>query len=260
MNYFERLIRRALLEAPARAGEALRDPFANEAPLPLDDAGSAARARRGPCVQPARPAEIAAAPRTESRTEHSSERETHTTHEPAAAPASSIQPQAPAAPAPRRAVEVHVRRDTHGARASRRFHALAGRDAARHRSACARPVDARVAGAARRAARSAWSGTPDERIAAAAAEPPPCDAADDAAARSHPRPCAAGATCRRKEAARPPVHARPSRTAPPERTALRRTVREMVRETIRVVKVAESQSGHASLAGAAPPTFGAGQL
>ena len=36
MNYFERLIRRALLEQPATAGGSLRDPFENEAPHELD--------------------------------------------------------------------------------------------------------------------------------------------------------------------------------------------------------------------------------
>ncbi|SMC19735.1 Meckel syndrome type 1 protein [Andreprevotia lacus DSM 23236] len=37
MNYLERLLRRALLEAPATSGGVLHDPFADEAPWPLDE-------------------------------------------------------------------------------------------------------------------------------------------------------------------------------------------------------------------------------
>ena len=256
MNYFERLIRRALLEAPARAGEALRDPFQSEAPLRLETPVQHP-ATPWPGRAPAQPAEISTAPVIESRIEHSSARETHTAHEPPAMPGSSIQPQAPAAPVPGEPVEVQVPETPAPLAQADAFMRSLGVTLPDLAAPVARPVAARVEAPIVKPPQRVEE-TPDERIAAAAAE----------LARAQPQtmqppfapaPYVPRAPAAEKDAARPPATLRQA-ASPPERPALTPPAREIVHETIRVVKVAESQRGHASLAGAAPPTFGAGQL
>lgn len=256
MNYFERLIRRALLETPARIGDAVHDPFGEEAPLQLDT----------PTQQPASPwPERQSVRPTENRTvlnntelrEHSIERETQTTHEVTPAPVLSVPREgaratpaaqaptevlAPAMPTPLAYADVFMSSlgvAMPSTEAPAAVQIIAG-------------VQVPVAAPSHRAER-----TLSEPVNAAPKLPhakPQTMQPPRAPAPSPQRSRAA-----EKEVTRSPGPA--ARTlAPSERPTHNPPAPEVVRETLVVVKATESQSRHASLQGAAAPTFGAGQL
>jgi hypothetical protein len=257
MNYFERLIRRALLEVPVRAGDALHDPFENEAPLALDV----------PVQKPAMPPVVLAPPAARENAPEmnvSTHTETHTEHH--------WRPDEILAPAAEYPGSV---RET---AASRVFEAdrpepvapLARADAFMH----ALGVEvARVAAPPVKKQSSQVSIAPDAPRRTTPAPP----------LRDEPDSPEAIPSRERPPSIVPPVAPRPqpqSRESPvenaPETQASRREAgsspsapgsgakrsieREIVREKIHVVKVLHAERGTSAAAGAAPPTFGAAQL
>jgi hypothetical protein len=258
MNYFERLIRRALLEAPAQPGEVLRDPFENEAPLALDaPAAAPARSRAVPAPVAAPPPpgmSVERSPQTVIRTEPGlvETRELTVPSEaptldplPRAAPERPALPAAPLAQADAfmRALGVEVAMPAPVATPIPRQDIAPLSESARRAAEPAAAESPQTDAVAR-------GERPVPRVRPAEVEPPPVPRREPAAA----------------PATTPPPHeARPRPTSPsraaPDRPAPARPVREVVRERIHVVNIVRDGAAQSSAnAGAAPPTFGAAQL
>lgn len=259
MNYFERLIRRALLEAPARAGDALRDPFENVAPLALE--APAPALAPPPATTPSVRSEVAPSTheivetRSTVRIEHNAQRA-----EPAPVPVPSVVPPVPQpapVPATAPATEVAV---TPQAQADAFMRSL-GVEAARTAVPPRRAPPGSIAPPAAPA--------PVNAPAIFAREPTVRDETSEAP-RARPAPLQPPAALRRETSIpeSKPRESRRSRAdahtpAPsPQAPRQRQREREVVREKIHVVKIVQGTNetaGNAG-AGAAPPTFGAAQL
>jgi hypothetical protein len=276
MNYFERLIRRALLEAPARAGDALRDPFENAAPMAFD---TPAQPPASPWPQRA-PAETSAAlspppaPNADaSRIASTARRVTDvealrgaTPLPPPEASAWSSRQDEPSpaviAPGP---VSVPLSASLAQADAFMRGIGAAMPEALSPPSSLpsiepdpavpsrVSPAheDARIDGMPTdgmriEGARDAVPAT--TRNPATIQPPPPRLPTPEAASRARAEPAAAPAA---QTQASPTTR---ERASPP------RTVTEVVRETVHVVRVADPDVVRGAQQGASPPAFGAGQL
>jgi FHA domain-containing protein len=254
VNYFERLIRRALLETPAEAGGALLDPFENEAPFSLDH----------PAQKPASPwpARFAAPPPAISEAafvESLTRNETQHTVE-------VIAPSAPVVPLPEiESTKLPAEARTHTAVAMPAVPApLAHADAFMRALGVAVPVGDEAPPAAITppaiAPRTPPSPTVTPPVSRVDSQPGPAAQAEplQPPPPPDPPPRAAREVARAPTTTVAPVHEpRSEPTAKPARAA----PVPSVRETVRVVHVVEKRGG-ASVAqsSAVSPAFGAGQL
>jgi hypothetical protein len=261
MNYFERLIRRALLEAPLRPGAPLRDPFENTAPMtfetPPQPAASAwpERTRNAPMEAPP-PSPLQPAGSVETIIERHDAQRSDTQ-----APGTANPPQ----PLPIAALPVP---------AAAASPALAAADSQplAHADRFMQSIGA-MPQQTTRSARTPDAIVPDPQAVRGASP----DANDVSAV----APSTAPVPMRRAATIEPPQVPRrmpdPQRSAESEKTPARgdatsgtgaparesgprRTAGEAVRETIRIVKVVDAETARSAQMGASPPTFGAGQL
>jgi hypothetical protein len=261
MNYLERLIRRALLDAPARAGDALRDPFENEAPMPFDSPTQSPATpwpQRGPAQTPAAFAPLPVPDAVVARDASPAPRETGAEIAPTATPLSPPEvvaspslrvepPPAPVAPAPVPA-------------------ALAQADAFMRTIGAAMPEPlpastARIVPDAPAALPMPASHANDEIGAVVEAAPVPARN-PTAIQPPPPRLPTPQASPRAAVEAPPPRAPAQTRDTPPprERASAPRAVTEVVRETIHVVRIADPDTARSAQQGASPSAFGAGQL
>lgn len=261
MNYLERLIRRALLDAPLRAGDPLRDPFENEAAMAFDTPAQPPAAPWPMRVPPPSAARVTVAPQAAddiampraaalppaASAEHwgetasvASAADAPSVSTPLAPPASPAASPAAIAPAP-----------------------LSQADAFMRGIGVAVPD----------------TSAPAPRIAPDA---PTLLAAPSAVAPDAVRTEAASLP-RRVETLQPPPPRLPTPSSPPraaaEPDALRsatttpssavrgrapaappRAVPAPVRETVHILRVADPETARGAQQGASPPAFGAGQL
>lgn len=259
MNYFERLIRRALLETPARPGAPLRDPFEDTAPLDFETPRQAA-ASPWPERPRAEPVQASSPPPAMSTVEtRTGIRDTRRNDDSEPVDAKPISP-APVSPLPLPVVATPTQPEIAGpaellkADAFMRSLGVAPREL---------PQSMQTQTLSPQEPHPFVSPRPDhERVVA---ETPNASPALQMPATIQPqpvpRPLPSATSPTSTGTGIGPAHAQSrAERSPRETPAPHKPVAEIVRETVRIVKVTDPDLVRIAQMGASPPTFGAGQL
>lgn len=259
MNYFERLIRRALLDAPTRAGDALRDPFENEAPMAFDTPVQPAAApwpQRVPAEQTVAIAPLSPLPVPDAAVPHDALqalRETRVETVPAATPLSP----------PEAAVSPPLRIDPLPSIVAPSSTSLAQADAFMRTIGAALPESppstVRIVPDAPAVVHFAHADDTIGLVVDAMNVPTRNPTAIQPTPPRLPAPQASPRAAVEAPTSRTPAQ---TREPPPlrERASPPRTVTEVVRETIHVVRIADADNARSAQQCASPSAFGAGQL
>lgn len=260
MNYFERLIRRALLETPVRPGAPLRDPFEDTAPLDFESPRQAAaspwpeRPRAEPIQAPSPPPAVST---VETRT---GIRDTRRNGDSEPVDAKPILP-ALVSPLPLPVVAIPTQPEIAGPAELSKADAFMQSLGVAPREL---PMRMQSQTLSPQAPHPFPSPRPDnERVVA---ETPNASPAPQMPATIQPqpvvtRPLPSASSPTSTGTGIAPVHAQSrAERSPRETPAPQKPVAEVVRETVRIVKVTDPDMVRIAQTGASPPTFGAGQL